>query len=62
MQLYYTVFDRNLDMVGFGTAVHTAPETLNQWDENGEYQNTLVLCEESFIPKSVCDNYTASTD
>ena len=37
MQIYYTVFDRNLDMVGFGKANHTAPEILNQYDENGSY-------------------------
>ena len=50
MQLYYTVFDRKLDMVGFGKAVHTAPEILNQYNELGNYANTLELCEESFIP------------
>jgi len=44
-------------MVGFGKAKHTAPEILHQYDENGTYANTLILCEESYIPKEICDNY-----
>ena len=32
MQIYYTVFDRDLDMVGFAKAQHTAPEIVNLYD------------------------------
>lgn len=49
-------------MVGFGKAEHTAPEILHQYDEHGTYANTLILCEESYIPKEVCDNYVYSED
>jgi hypothetical protein len=40
MQIYYTVFDRNLDMVGFAKAKHTAPEIVNLYDSNGQYHDT----------------------
>jgi len=43
MQIYYTVFDRNLDMVGFAKAKHTAPEIVNLYDQDGHYYDTLEV-------------------
>lgn len=36
MQKFYTVFDRDRDMVGMATAVHTANEQVYHWDAKGE--------------------------
>ena len=33
MQMFYTVFDRENDMVGFAKAVHTACEQVYHWDD-----------------------------
>ena len=43
MQLYYTVFDRERDMVGFAPAVHTACEAVYHWDnlDNVDYIDKL---------------------
>lgn len=48
MQIYYTVFDRNLDMVGLAKAIHTAPEVLNHWDDAGAYVDTQLVTEEDW--------------
>jgi len=40
MQIYYTIFDRNYDMVGFAKAKHTAPEIVNLYDQDGKYYDT----------------------
>jgi hypothetical protein len=35
MQLFYTVFDRDSDKVGFATAVHKANEVVVEFNSNG---------------------------
>ena len=40
MQLFYTVFDRDRDMVGLAPAVHTALEQVNHWDQRGQMAYT----------------------
>lgn len=43
MQFWYTVFDRNFDMVGFALAEHTADEVVNHYNDNGMYVNTQLV-------------------
>ena len=43
MQLYYTVFDRTYNMVGFARAQHTADEKLYHYNAEGEYCDTLLI-------------------
>ena len=44
MQKFYSVFDRDRDMVGLAPAVHTANEQVFHWDANGEvaYEDFLA--------------------
>lgn len=55
MQLYYTIFDRKTDMVGFAKANHTEPEVVHRYDDTGKYHSTDLVCSEGFIPECVCD-------
>lgn len=54
MQIYYTIFDRANDAVGFTLAKHTAPEIVNHYDSNGYYHDTLEVTEECYTEPSVC--------
>jgi len=63
MQIYYTVFDREengkypMGRVGLAKAKHTQPEIITHWDANGKYVDNEIVCEESYIDKTICDNY-----
>ena len=46
MQIYYTIFDRTNDRVGFAKAVHTQPEIVDHYGTDGEYVDTLEGAEE----------------
>ena len=54
MQIYYTIFNRDDDTVGFAKAWHTAPEVHNVYDVNGKYVMTQELCEEIYIDPQFC--------
>jgi len=54
MQIFYTVFDRNFDMVGFAKARHTAPEVVMHYDSTGWYVDTLLVDEECYSDPTVC--------
>ena len=40
MQIYYTVFDRDNDRVGFGVAQHTQPEIITYFNTDGFLDST----------------------
>jgi len=42
MQTYFTIFDRDTDMIGFGKAVHTTDEVLLQYDMNGRFKRKVI--------------------
>jgi len=54
MQIYYTIFNRDDDTVGFAKAWHTAPEVHNVYDVKGHYVMTQELCEEIYIDPQFC--------
>lgn len=43
MQLYYTVFDRDNDQIGFGYAKHSEPEVLMEYGEGGALASVKTL-------------------
>lgn len=43
MQIFYSVFDRDNDQVGFATAVHTQPEIVNYFDESGNFAESQTV-------------------
>jgi hypothetical protein len=54
MQIFYTVFDRKNDKVGFAKAKHTAPEIVNHYSTKGKYVDTLEVDEECYTNSEVC--------
>lgn len=54
MQIFYTVFDRNFDMVGFAKAKHTAPEVVTHYDMKGMYVDTLLVEEDCYSDPTNC--------
>ena len=44
MQEYYTVFDRERNMVGLAPARHTSCEQVNHWDAYGNISYTEDIC------------------
>ena len=42
MQLYFTVFDRDYDRIGFATAVHQTNEVMIQYDMEGAFRETVT--------------------
>jgi len=43
MQVFYTVFDRDQDRVGFAPAIHEENDQVLEFDENGELDATIEL-------------------
>ena len=44
MQMFYTVFDRDLDMVGLAPAVHSACEAVYHYGDDGSVSYIDELC------------------
>lgn len=42
MQIYFTVFDRDYDRIGFAKAVHNTHEAILQYDMDGMYRNIAI--------------------
>ena len=54
MQMYYTVFDRNFDMVGLARAAHTASEKVYHYDTSGVYIDTQIVDTSCYEDNNVC--------
>jgi len=42
MQVYFTIFCRDTDRIGFAKAVHKSDEVLLQYDESGHFRKMIV--------------------